>query len=274
MHLDDLLDSELALPSIPRAVAMVLSELDSPDPDLRAISQHINTDIGLTTRLLALANSAQYQLAYRIGSVSDALAVLGLNQVRALTTAAAMSGAFKNVPGLDMQQFWTYSLNVAKLSRKLARNAKANSAIAFTAGLVHASGELVMHVGMPEQMAWLNDRVGPLSLKRAKAEHQLLGYTYAEVGAGFAKHWKFPLAIVEAIEHQRAPFDNKVYEALAGVVHLSSWRARAQEAGYGDAQLTDSFPDEVALALGMDIDEVMQRDPIDWTSQQESAGML
>lgn len=274
MHLDDLLDSELALPSIPRAVAMVLSELDSPDPDLRAISQHINTDIGLTTRLLALANSAQFQLTYRIGSVSDALAVLGLNQVRALTTAAAMSGAFKTVPGLDMLQFWGYSLNVAKLSRKLARNAKANAAIAFTAGLVHGAGELVMHLGMPEQMAWLNERVSPLSLKRAKAEHQLLGYTYAEVGAGFAKQWKFPLAIVEAIEHQRAPFDNKVYEALAGVLHLSSWRARAQEAGYDDAQLTVSFPDEVALALGMDIDEVMQRDPIDWTSPQESAAML
>ena len=60
MHLDDLLESQLALPSIPRVIAMVMNELNQDEPDLRVVSQHINTDIGLTTRLLGLANSAQF----------------------------------------------------------------------------------------------------------------------------------------------------------------------------------------------------------------------
>ena len=273
MHLDDLLDSQVALPAIPRNIAMVLSELNRDEPDLRKVSQLINTDIGLTTRLLGLANSAQFQLANQIGSVSDALAVLGLDQVRSLTAAAAMAGAFKHVRGLDVQQFWRYSLDVAKLSRKLARLGVANASIAFTAGLVHAAGELVMHLGMPDQMRWLNERVEPLDIKRAQAERHLLGYCYAEVGAGFAKSWGFPLPIVDAIAHQFAPFENEVYEPIAGVVHLSAWRARAREAELKPGELADRFPDGVALALGIDIDEVLQQEPIDWTTAQESAAM-
>jgi HD-like signal output (HDOD) protein len=216
MYLDDLLDSQVALPAIPRNIAMVLSELSRDEPDLRKVSQYIHTDIGLTTLLLGLANSAQFQLKNRIGNVSDALAVLGLVQVRSLTAAAAMAGAFKHVRGLDVQQFWRYSLNVAKLSRKLARLGVANASIAFTAGLVHAAGELVMHLGMPDQVRWLNERVEPLDIRHAHAERHLLGYFYADVGAGFAKSWEFPQSIVDAIAHHFHPLTTRSMSPLRG----------------------------------------------------------
>ena len=271
MHIEDLLESKTALPSMPQVVQMVLSELNRDEPDLRAVSTMINTDIGLTARLLGLANSAQFNLANKIGSVADALAILGLNQVRALTTAAAVAGAFKTVPGLELNQFWRYSLDVAKLSRKLARAARANAGMAFTTGLIHASGELVMHLGMPQQMDWLNNQAGPLSLLRARVENHLLGYCYVEVGAAFARSWAFPAALVDAIEHQRAPFSGDICEPLAGVVHLAVWRARAREDGLSPGQLADSFPDEVALTLGVDINDVLDEDAIDWTTRQESS---
>jgi HD-like signal output (HDOD) protein len=274
MHLDDLLESKLALPSLPRVIAMVLNELNREEPDLRTVSQLINTDIGLTTRLLGLANSAQFNLTNKIGSVADALAVLGLDQVRALTMAAAVAGAFKAVPGMEMQQFWRYSLDVAKLSRKLARAARANAGLAFTTGLIHASGELVMHLGMPDQMRWLNDQVAPLASRRDKAEQHLLGYSFVEVGAAFARSWEFPDDLVQAIAHQRAPFLEDVCEPLAGVVHLAVWRARAREDDLPSGAVADSFPDEVALTLGIDIDEVLQEDAIDWTTRQETSSFV
>jgi HD-like signal output (HDOD) protein len=271
MHIDDLLESKMALPSMPQVVQMVLSELNRDEPDLRAVSTMVNTDIGLTARLLGLANSAQFNLSNKIGSVADALAILGLDQVRSLTTAAAVAGAFKVVPGLEMPQFWRYSLDVAKLSRKLARGARANAGMAFTCGLIHASGELVMHLGMPEQMDVLNDQAGPLALMRAKVENHLFGYCYVEVGAAFARSWAFPAALVDAIEHQRLPFSDDVCEPLAGVVHLAVWRARAREDGLSPGELADSFPDDVALTLGIDINDVLDEDAISWTTRQESA---
>ena len=274
MRLEELLASDAALPSIPKIIALLLNELGREEPDLRKISQFINTDPVLTARLLQLANSSQFQLTRKIGSVSEALALLGLGQVRALATAAAVAGAFKHIPGVEMASFWRYSLNVAKLSRALAGMIHQNQATAFTAGLIHATGELVMHLAMPAEMAALNAHVHPLGLKRAAAEHKRLGFCYAHVGAGFARSWQFPAAIVDALEHQYAPFDNGVYEPLAGVLHLAAWRARANELNLGEPDLTVNFPDVVALALGIDIDMALQQDPIEWTSKTEVSTLL
>lgn len=274
MTLEELLASNAALPSIPKVIALLLNELDRTEPDLRKISQLINTDPVLTTRLLQLANSAQFQFSSKISSVSEALALMGLHEVRSLVTAAAVVGAFRAIPGIDMHQFWRYSLNVAKLSRILGGMARQNQSAAFTAGLIHAIGELVMHLGLSKELAALGQKVPTLGLKRAAAERKLLGYCYADVGAGFAKKWQFPPPTVDAIEHQCAPFENDVYEPLAGILHLAAWRARAKEANYDEQDLIDFFPDVVALALGIDIDMALQQEPIDWTSRAEVAVLV
>ncbi len=269
LTLKELLACNVALPSIPKIIALLLNELGRPEPDLRKISQLINTDPVLATRLLKLANSAQFQLSSKIASVSEALALMGLGQVQSLATAAAVTGAFRAIPGIDMNQFWRYSLNVAKLSRMLGGMARLNQSAAFTAGLIHATGELVMYKALPDELAAIDKQVSALGMKRAAAESQLLGYCYADVSAAFAKTWLFPPAIVDALAHQCAPFEHGNYEPMAGILHLAAWRARAKEADYADGDLTDNFPDVVALNLGIDIDMALQQDPIDWTSRTE-----
>ena len=96
-----------------------------------------------------------------------------------------------------------------------------------------------------------------LDLKRARAERGLFGYSYAEVGAALAREWKFPKKMINAIEHQVAPFDNDVYEPIAGVIHIASWRARAEELSLGSEGLINTYPDPVGLVLGIDPDTVI-----------------
>ena len=269
MELNELLASEAALPSIPKAVALLLSELARPEPDLRKLGQLIGTDPALTTRLLTLANSAMFQLSRKVSSIPEALAILGIDHLRSLAQAAALGLSFRTVPGVNLQHFWRYSLNVAKLARALAGTVRQNPATAFTAGLVHAVGELVMHMGMPVDMAALNQQLSPLDLRRARMEIRRLGFCYADVGAGFARKWQFPDRIVDALQCQIAPFDDGVYEPLAGVVHLAAWRARAKEVELDESALAGSYPGEVGLALGLDIDMVLQQDPLDWSAKTD-----
>ncbi|MEJ5755939.1 HDOD domain-containing protein, partial [Salmonella enterica] len=86
-----------------------------------------------------------------IGTIDAATALLGLNATRQLVQAAAVSGAFRGVPGVDMVEFWRFSLDVAKIARSLADELRLDGGLAFTAGLLHGTGDLIMKMAMPDR---------------------------------------------------------------------------------------------------------------------------
>ncbi len=268
MELASLLQSPAALPSIPRVIALLLAELDRDEPDLFQINRLLGQDPVLTTRLLQLVGTAHHQLQKPITSVGEAMALVGLQQVRELAYAAAATSAFRQVGNVDMPRFWRYSLNVAKLTRHLAKDAR-HAVSPFTAGLLHGLGMLVMHLGMPRQMEELDRRVPLYAPQRHSAEYELVGYNYAQVGADLARAWQLPQALVDILEHQDAPFKRDNYEPLSGILHLAVWRCRTMEMGYTDEDLAGTFPDTTALALQLDLHDVLDRDPIAWTTGQE-----
>ena len=274
MELNALLAQPVALPSLPRAVALLMSELAHAEPSLRRLNQLFGTDPALAARLLELANSPTFQLPGQIAGIPEALALLGTAQLRTLVTSAPLGTTSRSVPGVNMQQFWRYSLNTAKLARSLAGIVHHNQIAAYTAGLLHALGELVIHLADPEKAQSVNTLVAPVDLRRDKIEQRIFGYSYGQVTAGCARRWQLPEVVIDALQHQHAPFDNKVYEPLAGVIHLAAWRARAREAELNEKELAVSFPGEVGLALGLDIDMVLQQDPIDWTARPDAAADL
>jgi HD-like signal output (HDOD) protein len=270
MELNALLAHPVALPSLPRAVALLMTELGHDEPSLRRVNQLMGTDPALAARLLEMANAPAFQMQRQIVGIPEALALLGVAQLRSLVSTAPLGATSRSVPGINMQQFWRYSLNTAKLARSLAGIGHHNQIAAYTAGLVHAVGELLMHLAAPDIIFSINDLVSPLDLRRAKIEHRILGYCYGNVSAELAQRWQFPEVVVDALQHQSAPLDNNAYEPLAGVIHLASWRARAREAEMGEKEMAVSFPGEVGLMLGLDIDMVLQQDPIDWTARPEA----
>jgi HD-like signal output (HDOD) protein len=267
MLLRELLASEWALPSIPRVVALLLSELERGQPELKKVSQLISIDPALTVNLLQRANSTALSLSGQLRSVPEALAVVGLHDVREMAQAAAARVSLKAVPGIRLQLYWDYCLDVAKVSRSLASVVRQNQQAAFTAGLIHFVGELAMRMAAPKDMAALDAQVPAMDPRRARAERRQFDLDYAQVGAALARQWLLPEVIIDAIEHQDAPFLNQAYEPLAGVIHLACWRARAKMAGMNQREMAVSFPGAVGEVLSLDIDMVLQQDPIDWTSQ-------
>ena len=268
MELEALLNYPRALPAMPRAVSDLLVEMNREDPSPKRVSELIGRDPALTTRVLRLSNSAFFRVSRKIGSADEAVALLGMTHTRSLVMAAALGGSFKNVPGIDLKQFWRYSLQAAEIARSLSETLHQNQSGAFTAGLIHAIGILVMHIAMPDRMAPLDLSTSPLDFNRAAAEKAVLGYCYAEVGAGLVERWQFPVEMVSALANQISPFEGEAYDPLAGVLHLASWRARAQELQLDDNGLAATFPDMVGLTLGLDLDSVLGKDPSEWSISQ------
>jgi HD-like signal output (HDOD) protein len=274
MELEALLNYPRALPAMSRTVSDLLAEMNKEDPSPKRVASLVAHDPALTTRVLRLSNSAFFRVSRQIGSAEEAVALLGMTHVRSLVMAAALGSSFKNVPGVDMVQFWRYSLRVADISRSLSSLLRQNEGNAFTAGLVHAIGDLIMHIAMPDVIGPIDMGTPPLDLRRAEVERSALGYTYAEVGAGMAEKWQFPTTIVSALKHQTAPFDGEVYDTLGGVLHLASWRARAEEIQLDEAGLVATFPDMIGLTLGLDLDSVLGKDPTEWSFSQALSAFI
>lgn len=256
--------SSTSLPSSPRVLALLAAELALPSPELRRLDLLLRTDPALTWSLLVAANEPARGLAGQIHSVAEALAVVALDQVRALVDAAVARASLKAVPGVDLPQFWRYSLEVARFARALARAVRQNQGAAYTCGLLHGVGEWLLHLEQPQEAAVLDAQVPVLDLRRARAELRHFGYSHADLGADRARSLSLPAVLVDTLRHQTAPFDNDAYEPLAGVLHLAVWRARCALAGLNARAQAATFPASVGEVLGLDMDRVLQQDPFDW----------
>ena len=258
MRLEVLLKQPKALPTVPKLALYLIQTFDKEEIDTNEVAFQISTDPVLVAMLLKKANSAFFGLTRSVSTVRDAMAMLGLTRVRALVLGAVLDKTFAVVPGVKLEQFWRYSFNTANLARYVALQVDIDLNMAFTVGMIHSIGEIIMHVGMPDTMLQLDETVAPLAIRRAQTEFAQFGYTYADVGAALARSWHFPRSIVNAIEYQRTPFDNDLYEPMAGVIHMAAWRARAAELKQTRDDLIHTYPDEVGELLRLDPDLLME----------------
>ena len=254
----------MVVPSLPRNVALLMSELVAAEPQLARLNQLFSCDPGLASQLLRAANEERYGAHRLVVSVPEALALMPLAALREVVSTAPVGTGARAVPGLNLQQFGRYSLNTARLARSLAGIVHLNPVVAYSAGLLHAVGELVIHRSEADRIDRINILSGTFDLRRVEFQTRLFRFSYAQVSAGMAKRWRLPQVLVEALCYQANPLDNDSYEPLAAVLHLAVWRARAREAQLTERELAVTYPGEVGVTLGLDIDTVLQQDPINW----------
>src|SRR6218665_3085502 len=104
-----------ALPSRPRPVALLMSELAHEPPCLRRVNHLFCTDPALSARLREKPNDTRFGLPRQVAGIPEALGLLGQEQLRALGTSAPL-GSARSVRGVNMRQFWRYSSNTARLA--------------------------------------------------------------------------------------------------------------------------------------------------------------
>ncbi len=252
MNLDVLFQQPNALPSAPKIVQELISSFKDENVSAENIARMLAADPVLSAKLLRLANSAYYHISRSVNNVNDAVAVLGFVTVRTLVITSGLVDGFKASPGLDLKQFWRYSLNTSVTAKWLAKQVDENSELAFTVGMMHGIGQLVIHAGLPEQASLLDKTLSPLDARRFEAERDSLGYDYAEVGAELAVRWKFPDAFSEAIRAFPKVLEHQPFIPMAAIIHLAAWFARSNENNLPRNEVSATCPTEVAAKLGLD----------------------
>lgn len=254
MDIKTLLDQPGKLPTIPKVTQKLIQSFGDEDVSIDDIARQLASDPALTAKLLRLANSAYFHVSRSIGTVDDALRMLGFVMVRNLVLGNGMVTAFRNTPGLDMRQFWRYNLYTACAARWLARQGDGNSDLAFTLGLMHGIGQLQMHAVAAAAIAPLDAQMNVLAAQRAELEKRQLGFHYGDASAELAKLWNFPQPLIDALREVPQPLASGAFLPASGWVHMGAWRARIEVLGLKADDPDALYPAELGKRLGLDED--------------------
>lgn len=238
------------LPSLPEVVHYLMRSLSDESADIDTLAHHINSDPVIVARLLAAANSVGSGLSTRIHSARQAFLVLGANRVVSIVLASALSHRFDHQgSGFDTRILWRHSLGVAACAQVVAEECGINPDMAFTGGLLHDIGQLLMHTASPASYLRVLELRTSEDVALLDAERAVFGYSHTDAGKKLAQAWKLPEEIVEAIVAHHEP--DELGSDIGNLIHVSEVLSHALDLGEQPNNRVGELSDLACASLGL-----------------------
>jgi HD-like signal output (HDOD) protein len=243
-----------ALPSFPTLYLDIMREIESPTSSIQGIAKIVAQDPGILTKILQVANSAAFGLPAPVTDATEAVQLLGMTTVRSLALSAQVYANF--APGrlkhFSADALWTHLMKCGDLSRTLLRRERAafaDTEDAYTAGMLHDIGKLMLADSLPEEFAQALALAGEKKIPLAEAEQEIFGATHAGLAAYLLGLWGLPAAIVEAVAFHHTPEKSELKQCSAlTAVHVAN--ALCDNAGSADLNL--DYLAEIGVADRLD----------------------
>ncbi|MEL6714989.1 MAG: HDOD domain-containing protein [Planctomycetota bacterium] len=227
MHipLKDLMFEMRSLEPFPGVAARVLELSARKDVVPGELIDLVQTDPGMTSKVLKLCNSAYYGFQREIASLHEAGNLLGVTTLVNLVLTSSAGKYFKdygNAGSDGMESRWTQCVANAIGARIIAsRCGKVDPERAYTAGLLENIGHLVLDRFMDSALQAIR-AVSLSGTETIDAERKVLGMHHAEIGARLTTRWSLPEVLVDVIRHHHHPEQAAAEDrALAATIHLA-----------------------------------------------------
>ena len=241
-----------SLPSLPSLYQEVIAEVNSEDGSLERVGEIISKDAGMSAKLLQLVNSAFFGLAARVTSVMRAVNLLGAETIKALVLSAKIFSRFDR-PGLDsVLGLWDHSLRTGMIARSIATQEDlAQNMIdeAFTAGLLHDTGKLILLDKLPAKWSEIRELSDAAGCPVREAEQTVLGTTHAQLGAYLMGIWGLSRSLVETIAYHHCPgkCSNGAFNTLTAV-HLADCAEHASRGESNQDRLDIDYLEKLGVS--------------------------
>nr|BAL55694.1 metal dependent phosphohydrolase [uncultured Gammaproteobacteria bacterium]BAL57274.1 metal dependent phosphohydrolase [uncultured Gammaproteobacteria bacterium] len=226
LAVETLLAGEVKLASPPEVFLRLCEILDDPAKTVYDAERVIEHDPGTAARLLRLVNSAFYGFPRQITSISRAIAMIGLKELRDLILATWVVERFSRLPNrlLDMRAFWRVSVRTGLLARALARrHAQAKSLQSvFVCGLLHEIGRLVIYAKIPELGRAAELLTKAEGIEEIEAERRIYGFDHYQLAAELARRWRLPEVFVATLRWHGSPGEAGSFARETALVTLAS----------------------------------------------------
>ena len=260
--LEQVLARATALPALPQIVARILDMLGDDEVNAETLSKHIISDPAVVVRLLAAANAGAIGASGHVDSVRQAILLLGVSRVRDITLATAIIDRFNAKPPFDARRLWLHSVGVAICAQEVARIGGLDVDVAYTAGLLHDVGQLLLNAVDQEAYSRVLTLRTESDIDIVDAERQVLGIDHAQVGGGLARLWKLPEEVADAIGAHHVTNDSEPENEMADAVHVAEVLSHALNLGGGAGARVPRLSDLSCARMGIDWRELAAHFPL------------
>lgn len=243
-----------SLPDIYFQISEMISDSRFTASDMGEV---IAKDPGLSVRLLKIVNSSFYGFQARVDTISRAITIVGVDDLKGLVLATSVIDKFNNIPVelVDMTDFWMRSVRCGIVTKLLAKESSVlHCERLFLTGLLHDVGSLLMYSRVPDKSQEIllaadynRELVGVI-------EKQVLGFTHADVSGELIKSWRLPESLFEAIGCYLDPEVALVHKLDAYLLCLAS---RLIDLSPQDERLTEvlsEFSEEALSIMRIDLE--------------------
>lgn len=234
---EEALNAVEALSPTPQILAKTQRKLKDPKVELKDIVEIVRADASLTTDIIRISNSAFYAYETKASNLHEAIHRIGFGEITRLIGLSI----FRNLAEHDLtyyavpqEDYWSSSVSVALIMEHLAQRFYDNPEDAYTVGLLHSVGRLVINQIMEDfKLSTIWDNSTPV--ERWEREH--VGFTFAYAGAMILRRWDFSMKTTHPILYQL----NTPRAEIGWMLHAHLYFARSLLKRTGNDLSNDGF---------------------------------
>jgi HD-like signal output (HDOD) protein len=248
------------VPRVPEIVRTLITQFDNPRANFDDIAKNVEKEQIIALKVLRLVNSAHFGLSKKVGTVQDAVIMLGMHQLRMLVIASGIVSSMPKIDNFDIKNFWTNSFNTSTYSKWLAAETNTPADLAFTAGLISGLGAILIRLAAPNEAREIDRQLNQHETRQS-IELKEIGFTSEEICAELCRRWKFSPELINIVEYCGTPLNGNEVNKSACVVHIGRYLSECRSSKLTIETILQSFPFKVSEYLGLSKHYIVEKLP-------------
>ncbi|MDR2110528.1 MAG: HDOD domain-containing protein [Spirochaetaceae bacterium] len=264
-----------SLPQFPENILLVQKLIGDPKAEMTDIARQISMDPAMTADLLKIVNSAQYMLAKKVDSISEAVKMVGIRGIKNLLYSYGTQKILGD-DSVDKKALWDHSYKTAFYAYNLIKNFRKDNNLlddVYVGGILHDMGKIVFANVHPDLMAKIKEFCTEKSLPASTFEDMTAGMNHAEIGALIAEKWNFPENLICAIRYHHdptaAPPESKT---LVETVYLANMFCEYENGNVSYDQFEPSVLESFGITSKKQIDSLLERFSVGFKRENQRDG--